>query len=68
MILFPDEWERIRPRRLGIVSGQAEKGDTMEELMTDFQFKKIIEMVYSIIDKCQSIEEVKAELQKLMDD
>lgn len=40
----------------------------MEELMTDFQFKKIIEMVYSIIDKCQSIEEVKAELQKLMDD
>lgn len=40
----------------------------MEENMTDFQFKKILEMVYNIVERCDSIEEVKAALKELMDD
>lgn len=40
----------------------------MEEIMTDFQFKKILEMVYNIVDRCDSIEEVKQALKELMED
>ncbi len=40
----------------------------MDEIMTDFQFKKILEMVYNIVDRCESIEEVKQALKALMDD
>lgn len=40
----------------------------MDEIMTDFQFKKILEMVYNIVDRCESIEEVKQALKELMDD
>ena len=40
----------------------------MDEIMTDFQFKKILEMVYNIVDRCESIEEVKDALKELMDD
>ena len=40
----------------------------MDEILTDFQFKKILEMVYNIVDRCESIEEVKQALKELMDD
>lgn len=53
---------------LGTKTGQAGKGDTMDEIMTDFQFKKILEMVYNIVDRCESIEEVKQALKALIDD
>lgn len=50
------------------MTGQAGKGETMEDIMTDFQFKKILEMVYNIVERCESIEEVKKALLELMDD
>ena len=39
----------------------------MEEVMTDLQFKKIIEMISMILDGCKDLDEAKekiAELQK----
>lgn len=39
----------------------------MEE-MTDFQFKKLLQMIKEILDSCEDLEEAKAKIQKLLDE
>ena len=38
------------------------------EVMTDRQFKTILEMVNMILDGCENLEEAKKKVQKLIDD
>ena len=40
----------------------------MEEIMTDKQFKTILEMVNMILDGCKDLDEAKAKVQKLIDE
>lgn len=40
----------------------------MEEIMTDKQFKTILEMFGMILDGCKDIEEAKEKVQKLLDE
>ncbi len=40
----------------------------MAEVMTDKQFKTILEMVGMILDGCKDLEEAKKKVQKLIDD
>jgi hypothetical protein len=46
------------------VPGQDEKGGKMEEQMTDYQFKKLLEMVLEILkgskDKEEAVEKIEA--------
>lgn len=39
----------------------------MEEIMTDKQFKTILEMVNMILDGCKDLEEAKRKIQKLIE-
>lgn len=39
----------------------------MEEVMTDKQFKTILEMVDMILDGCKDLEEAKRKVQKLIE-
>ena len=39
----------------------------MEEVMTDKQFKTILEMVDMILDGCKDLEEAKRKIQKLIE-
>ena len=39
----------------------------MEENMTDYQFKKLIQMVLMILEKSSSLDEAIAEVKKLME-
>ena len=39
----------------------------MEENMTDYQFKKLLQMVLMILEKSSSLDEVIAEVKKLME-
>lgn len=49
------------------IAGQAEKGATMTENMTDKQFKTILEMVDKVFYGCMDLEEAKQKVQKLID-
>ena len=40
----------------------------MEEVMTDLQFKKILEMVKMILEGCSNIEEAREKIQKLINE
>lgn len=40
----------------------------MEEIMTDKQFKTILEMVNMILDGCKDLDEAKVKVQKLIDE
>ena len=40
----------------------------MSEEMTDFQFKKLLEMVLVILNKSQTLEEAKKEIEALLND
>lgn len=44
-----------------------EKGGYME-IMTDKQFKTILEMIDMILDGCKDLDEAKKKVQKLIDD
>ena len=39
----------------------------MEENMTDYQFKKLLQMVLMILEKSSSLDEAIAEVKKLME-
>ena len=47
------------------MTGQAGKGDFMEEVMTDKQMEVILNLVADKFDKCQSMEEVKQALEEV---
>ena len=40
----------------------------MEDIMTDKQFKTILEMVNMILDGCEDLNEAKEKIQKLIDE
>lgn len=40
----------------------------MEDIMTDKQFKTILEMVNMILDGCEDLDEAKEKIQKLIDE
>ena len=40
----------------------------MEEVMTDYQYKQIVKMIYTIVKKCDTVEEVKDELEQLLEE
>jgi len=40
----------------------------MNEQMTDFQFKKLLEMVLVILNKSENLEEAKKEIEALLND
>lgn len=42
------------------------RGD-MEDIMTDVQFKTILEMIGMILDGCEDLEEAKKKIQKLLE-
>ena len=46
--------------------GESQKGQEMEK-MTDYQFKKIIQMVLSILKKCSSLDEAIKEIEALLE-
>jgi hypothetical protein len=46
--------------------GKHRKGGRMEAVMTDYQFKSIIKMVKTIVDKSETKEEIALELEKLI--
>ena len=56
----------VRRKRITI-TGQAEKGEKMNELMTDKQFDKILKMVAMILDGCKDLEEAKAKVAELLE-
>ena len=37
----------------------------MEEQLTDYQLKKMLQMIYMIVDQCENLEEAKAKIQQL---
>ena len=47
------------------MTGQAGKGDFMEEVMTDKQMEVILNLVADKFDKCQSMEEVKRAIEEV---
>lgn len=49
-------------------TGKRQKGETMQELMTDYQFKALIALVLDIIKGSASKEEAAEKLQKLLDE
>lgn len=49
-------------------TGKRQKGETMQELMTDYQFKALITLVLDIIKGSASKEEAAEKLQKLLDE
>ena len=40
----------------------------MTEIMTDYQFKTILKMVHSILEKAKDIEEAKQEVENLINE
>ncbi len=46
--------------------GKCRKGEKMGEVMTDFQFKALLEMVLAILSKCKDKDEAIAEIEKLL--
>ena len=50
-----------------LISGQDEKGGYMEENMTDFQFKKILEMVLEILKGADNKEEAIKKIEALLE-
>lgn len=38
----------------------------MEENMTDFQFKKLLQMILQILEDCESIEEAREKIKALL--
>lgn len=50
------------------VTGQAEGGGRMEEIMTDKQFKTILEMFGMILDGCEDLEEAKEKVKRLLEE
>ena len=47
------------------MSGQAEEGGYMEEIMTDKQYEGILQMIGMILDGCDDLEEAKAKIAEL---
>lgn len=39
----------------------------MDEVMTDFQFKKIVQMILEIVKSCGSVEEAIKKIEALLD-
>ena len=39
----------------------------MEEIMTDFQFRKIFEMLLEILEGCENIDEAKEKVKALLE-
>ena len=39
----------------------------MEEIMTDFQFRKILEMLLEILEGCENIDEAKEKVKALLE-
>lgn len=50
------------------ITGQAEKGENMAEVMTDKQFDKILKMVSMILDGCKDLDEAKEKVAELIED
>lgn len=40
----------------------------MEDNMTDYQFKKLLQMVLTIINECETIEEAKEKISALLNE
>lgn len=40
----------------------------MEENMTDYQFKKLLQMVLAIINECETIDEAKEKINALLNE
>ena len=49
-------------------AGKRQKGDAMQEFMTDYQFKALISLVLDIIKGSADKEEAAEKLQKLLDE
>lgn len=47
--------------------GKPERGGRMEDIMTDKQFKTILEMVDMILDGCKDLDEAKEKIKKLVE-
>lgn len=57
----------IVKRKRITITGQAEKGEKMNEPMTDKQFDKILKMVAMILDGCKNLEEAKTKVAELLE-
>ena len=50
-----------------IITGQDEKGDNMEEEMTDKQMNLIIKMILEILNGCEDLEQAKEKIRALLE-
>lgn len=57
----------IAPRINNMTTG-VRKEYIMEENMTDYQFKKLLQMVLTIINECETIEEAKEKISALLNE
>lgn len=48
--------------------GKRQKGETMQDVMTDFQFRAIIQMVINVLKGSSSMDEAIKSLQALLED
>lgn len=46
--------------------GRCQKGEKMEEQMTDYQFQTILKMILEVLDNCKDIEEAKEKIKALL--
>ena len=59
----------IRPKLAYKFDGQGSRKVIMvEAVMTDYQFRSIVKLVKKIVDKCDTKEEISAELEELLED
>lgn len=47
------------------MTGQAEEGEGMTEIMTDKQYDGILQMIGMILDGCEDLEEAKRKIEEL---
>ena len=52
----------------GTQPGKRQKGEQMQEVMTDFQFKALIKLVLDILNGSSTKEEAAKKLQELLDE
>ena len=48
--------------------GKSQKGEPMNDIMTDYQFKTILKMVLDILKSSQNIEEASEKVENLLED
>ena len=53
-------------KEINELSGQAKKGENMEEGMTDKQFNKVLKMILLILEGCKDIEEAEEKIKDLL--